>query len=502
MIKPIEDKDKIIKNSINFIWKATSGKAATVIFNNDSLLTATLTLNDGTPSIINLDAPSCVIINRENFLKIVNLADVNEIIIDDEDHEAIQTEDMNINRQPSDLSLESMDIQGSNTKDINVDDMEDNEASRFDDNSSNSMSQPLEEGEVIQKNKAQNLNSNNQELVDSGSDEYDDTDEEIDERIFDALTSSLSSKSSTYRKAQDNTTKHKSKINEVFKVAKNNYAKDDKHSGIERVPLTLTEDSPLPSVKDALSVLQEPSLNREYNDNNKSDIENERTSIINEPPNIGPKGVPFVFVNDPIPVEDNDSDEEIRDLIRKRKFEINYNASKKAKKNDTNIKTKHNNENSHGGEQNNDVEILSEGSSLSGIEVFLVTISIPSFVDKGFNDSSDNSSNKFNESTLIIDNLSKITLENSQQANNSIDENHTSVYVDRLKKLRNNADNFAAEDPSNLFEMYSQPPEKYFEEDLTKISLNPLPSHIKDVNGFKQKSYESLEREQYKNTNV
>ncbi|CAG8768782.1 5117_t:CDS:1, partial [Racocetra fulgida] len=81
------DKDEIIKNSINFIWKATSGKAATVIFNNNSLLTATLTLNDGTPSIINLDAPSCVIINRENFLKIVNLADVNEITIDDEDHE-------------------------------------------------------------------------------------------------------------------------------------------------------------------------------------------------------------------------------------------------------------------------------------------------------------------------------------------------------------------------------------------------------------------------------
>ncbi|CAG8608419.1 34470_t:CDS:2, partial [Racocetra persica] len=61
----------------------------------------------------------------------------------------------------------------------------------------------------------------------------------------------------------------------------------------------------------------------------------------------------------------NDSDEEIeeqRDLVRKRKFEIKNYKSK-----------------------------------------------------EGFNESSDNSSNKINESILI-------TLENSQQANNSIDE--------------------------------------------------------------------------------
>ncbi|CAG8750004.1 695_t:CDS:1, partial [Gigaspora margarita] len=61
-------------------------------------------------------------------------------------------------------------------------------------------------------------------------------------------------------------------------------------------------------------------------------------------------------------------------------------------------------------------------------------------------------------------------------------KNHTSVYVERLKKLRNNANNFAAKDPSKLFEMYSQPLEKYFDEVSTKILLNPLPSHIKDVN--------------------
>jgi hypothetical protein len=90
MIETVENKDEIIKNSINFIWKATGGKAAAVIFNDDSLLSATLTLNDGTSNTINLDAPSCVIINKENFLKIVNLAEVNkkdQMIIDDENHE-------------------------------------------------------------------------------------------------------------------------------------------------------------------------------------------------------------------------------------------------------------------------------------------------------------------------------------------------------------------------------------------------------------------------------
>ncbi|RIB23818.1 hypothetical protein C2G38_2032430 [Gigaspora rosea] len=114
MIETVEDKGEIIKNSINFIWRATSGKAAAIIFNNDPLLSATLTLNDGTSNTVNLDAPSCVIINRENFLKIIDLAKVNEKdkMIIEENYEVIQAEDINLDRQPSDLSLEiEMDIQ-------------------------------------------------------------------------------------------------------------------------------------------------------------------------------------------------------------------------------------------------------------------------------------------------------------------------------------------------------------------------------------------------------
>ncbi|CAG8855877.1 21394_t:CDS:2, partial [Gigaspora margarita] len=77
-------------------------------------------------------------------------------------------------------------------------------------------------------------------------------------------------------------------------------------------------DSPLPSEKEAISVLQDlgisnGQLNSENSDNNKvnepvnesMDVlsitsiinnQNERTPIINEPPGC----VPFVFVNDPI----------------------------------------------------------------------------------------------------------------------------------------------------------------------------------------------------------
>ncbi|CAG8528683.1 33892_t:CDS:2, partial [Racocetra persica] len=84
MIEIVEDKGEIIKNSINCIWRATSKKAAAIIFNNDPLLSATLIFNDGMSNTVNLDAPSCV----------------------------IQAENINLDRQPSDLSLEiEMDIQ-------------------------------------------------------------------------------------------------------------------------------------------------------------------------------------------------------------------------------------------------------------------------------------------------------------------------------------------------------------------------------------------------------
>ncbi|CAG8656516.1 9132_t:CDS:10, partial [Gigaspora rosea] len=634
MIETVEDKGEIIKNSINFIWRATSGKAAAIIFNNDPLLSATLTLNDGTSNTVNLDAPSCVIINRENFLKIIDLAKVNEKdkMIIEENYEVIQAEDINLDRQPSDLSLEiEMDIQentAQNTKssfDLEEDGTDNN---GFD----NPISQLLEE--------TQNLNSNTQE---PGSDEFSDTDEEIDEIIFDSLIPS-----SGISLAKSNITKHKYNINEAFKVAKNNYTKNDR-SGIEYAPSTLTEDSPLPSVNEALAVLQEtskkaslnkvrinfpsimincktaslnyfvkantriqPNQNQNDTDDNPAyesvnynetggmqsvNITAEITDAIEKnqdsdvQPNIGSRDVPFVLVNDPIPeffvdksneptsndsinilksdeypvtssreksndivvlykrrkknksninkdrtpenqlnyenVEDNDSDEEIEEqgnLVRKRQINRKYKASKKAKK--------------------NIVEDLLEGSSSPSIEVYSKITNTTETAK-----SSDNSSNKINESTLIIDKLSKITLENSQQANNSIDEDslhenrfdvhnnqqedilnksnsskttivesansndsefsdldeNTNLNISRKRKafdkkgkagyefqelyicicrqIKETKEKFCSGRSNQFIQNVYATTQKYFKENPTEISLNPLPSHIKDVNG-------------------
>ncbi|CAG8814486.1 15713_t:CDS:2, partial [Racocetra persica] len=112
MIETIENKDEIIKNSINFIWKTTSETAIAVIFNNDPLLSATLTLNDETFNTINLDTPSC----------------------------AIQAEDINLDRQPSDISFEIDSNAQDEELSFNVDDNMVDNSIEYD----YSVSQPLE----------------------------------------------------------------------------------------------------------------------------------------------------------------------------------------------------------------------------------------------------------------------------------------------------------------------------------------------------------------------
>ncbi|CAG8812578.1 33083_t:CDS:2, partial [Racocetra persica] len=140
-------------------------------------------------------------------------------------------DDTNLDRQPSDISLDfvNMDIQGSNAQDMEscfdvkdaTVDGQGAKISRINDNSIEndySVSQPLEKSEIIQKNKdkAQDLNSNNQEQVEF-SDENDDTDEEMGR--IDALALSRekskeisSAKDST--KSHVNTTKHSDIENE------------------------------------------------------------------------------------------------------------------------------------------------------------------------------------------------------------------------------------------------------------------------------------------------
>ncbi|CAG8493603.1 3884_t:CDS:2, partial [Gigaspora margarita] len=248
MIETVDNRDELIKYSFNIIWKATEAKITKATFNTNPLFSVTFFLNDKTSEILYLDAPNVVLIKRENFLKVLNLTEQNEvpIIIEinsnkenlnkDQGSEfqyldpvtyssmiqenIMPAEDINLDRQPSDLSLE-LDF-------VNMD---------IDDNSiefNNSVSPPFEENEIIQKNLAQNLN------------EYDNTDEEINEMIFDALASSraksneISSAKNSTRKSKDGTIK----------------SKKNKHSVIECIPSTLSEDSPLPSEKEAISVLQ------------------------------------------------------------------------------------------------------------------------------------------------------------------------------------------------------------------------------------------------------
>ncbi|CAG8526916.1 12439_t:CDS:10, partial [Cetraspora pellucida] len=569
MIETVDNRDELIKYCFDILWKATEGKIISVTFNKNPLFTVTFNLIDGDSKTLNLEAPKVVLITRENFIKILRVTEQNEkeIAIDDEEEPSNSSTEIAIQES---VQNSSFDVEADSTLSIN-----------------NQISNDSIDLIPIQR-------------ADSLSDEYSNSDEENDEQNFDAALTLLHDAKET----SQSTDRHQFKINTKFKAAKKvktNERFDKVNDG--RVSSNLIEDSPLKSMNEAwdqslvANNVQENTSNKvneltardkcdemediqmsqqdntinekermEYTSSESPDADLDESQASGRLQSSNKVVNLSQTLNDPEfseeieyendvntnQVEDNDSDEEIEEqgnLVRKRKINRKYKASKKVKKIDTNIITEHNNE-THGGEQNNDVEVLSEGSSLPSIEVFSkitnetaeTTISSDNAISnqgidqskEGFDESSVNSSNKINESTLIIDKLSKITLENSQQANNPIDEiahdplqenssvdvhnnnqqedilnksnssittrvessnsndsefseldddtdlNRTSVYVDKLKKLR---DNFAAGDPSNLFEMYSKPPDKYFEEVSTKISLNPLPSHIKDVNG-------------------
>jgi hypothetical protein len=70
MIKIVESKE-IIKNSINLIWKATEGKVVTVTFNSQLCL-ATISLDNGINTTLNLEAPRAILIKEDISSKIIN----------------------------------------------------------------------------------------------------------------------------------------------------------------------------------------------------------------------------------------------------------------------------------------------------------------------------------------------------------------------------------------------------------------------------------------------
>ncbi|CAG8676684.1 9067_t:CDS:10, partial [Dentiscutata heterogama] len=314
--------------------------------------------------------------------------------------------------------------------------------------------------------------------------------------------------------------------------------------------------------------ISECQLNSENSDNNKvnepvnesmsdiENVENERTSIINEP-NIGSGVVPFVFVNDPIPeffvdkikeprtsnypasndsilVEDNDLDEEIEEqenLVRKRKINRDYKASKKAKKKDINITTEHNNESSHGGEQNNDVEVMSDLSKITLensqannlIDETTIRVSSNSndsefseldydtnlnisrkkkkFDKKGKEQDTNyknrtsayvdelSNSEPVNDDTLV-NNEDSVNVNSEQRIEQSTKSNYPESklleFVDLLKKTRREkgtSESFKSHDPSKIFEMFSQPINNYFNEEVFEglMESEQLPKKMEDI---------------------
>ncbi|CAG8617791.1 15662_t:CDS:2, partial [Racocetra fulgida] len=70
MFETVNNKEEIIKVSINLIWKASDGKVVSVSF-NDQLRSATIVFDNGTNTTVNLNAPGVILMNEETFRKTI-----------------------------------------------------------------------------------------------------------------------------------------------------------------------------------------------------------------------------------------------------------------------------------------------------------------------------------------------------------------------------------------------------------------------------------------------
>ncbi|CAG8530062.1 5991_t:CDS:10, partial [Racocetra persica] len=283
----VENKEEIIKNSVNHIWKATEGKVVTITFNN-LLNSVTITLNNSNKTILNLDAPGVVLINEEIFRNIVNVVDGSNrkepITIDKVEirlqesatqSSSFEMEEDCTNKKSS--SLDDSEASVSVDQTLNYKESNDNAIGKDRENEIqglDSVAQPLnyEESdkqsfnaiEKDQKNETQDLNSSIQEYDNPQSDEYYDSTEEADEQRFNEITKSNSDD------------KYKFQINNQFKDSKNKIEKNNSKIGkvdkandepvnnfIERVPSNLTEDF-LPSVNEIFYTYEMENDIRQY----------------------------------------------------------------------------------------------------------------------------------------------------------------------------------------------------------------------------------------------
>ncbi|CAG8851316.1 8268_t:CDS:2, partial [Gigaspora margarita] len=156
----------------------------------------TFNLNDGTSETLQLDAPDVILIKKENFVKFLNIVEPNkktQITIDvDEDYEVNQesrTSDSVYDITDQETNIESS-FEMSEKGSTNL--IEKAEFSHVDDEPDSTL-QPSSIKENAISSEMQVAVSDFQEPLQnngSHSDEYSDTEEEIDKLLFDSLDSS------------------------------------------------------------------------------------------------------------------------------------------------------------------------------------------------------------------------------------------------------------------------------------------------------------------------
>ncbi|CAG8491262.1 3552_t:CDS:10, partial [Cetraspora pellucida] len=172
MIETVDNRDELIKYCFDILWKATEGKINSVTFNENPLFTVTFNLVDGTFKTLNLDAPKVVLITRENFIKILRVIEQNEkeVAIDDDEEPSNSSTEIAIQESAQNSSF---DVEADSTF-LSINNQNSNDSG----DPISIPSSPKGKKESIQH-------------ADSLLDEYSNSDEENDERKFDAALTLL-----------------------------------------------------------------------------------------------------------------------------------------------------------------------------------------------------------------------------------------------------------------------------------------------------------------------
>ncbi|CAG8460004.1 18616_t:CDS:10 [Racocetra persica] len=168
----VDNRDELIKYCFDILWKATEGKINSVTFNENPLFTVTFNLVDRTFKTLNLDTLKVVLIIRKNFIKILRVIEQNKkkVAIDDDEKPSNSLTEIAIQESAQNFSF---DIEADSTF-LSINNQNSNDSG----DPISIPSSPKEKKESIQ-------------YADSLSDKYSNSDEENDERKFDAALTLL-----------------------------------------------------------------------------------------------------------------------------------------------------------------------------------------------------------------------------------------------------------------------------------------------------------------------